>query len=63
VCAHHERRLRRIGKGDLLDAEAGGWAKDAPPPRSGNALEVLIDGEDALRRMVEDIPRPRATCR
>jgi phosphatidylserine/phosphatidylglycerophosphate/cardiolipin synthase-like enzyme len=54
VCAHHTRRLERIGS-DALNAPPGGWAKDAPPPRDGNAIEVLIDGEIALARMVEEI--------
>jgi phosphatidylserine/phosphatidylglycerophosphate/cardiolipin synthase-like enzyme len=51
---HHARRLRRIGK-DALGAPAGGWAVDAPPRRDGNVLEVLVDGELALRRMVDEI--------
>jgi phosphatidylserine/phosphatidylglycerophosphate/cardiolipin synthase-like enzyme len=51
---HHARRLRKIGK-DALGAPAGGWAVDAPPPREGNALEVLIDGEVVLSRIVEEI--------
>ena len=54
VCRHHTRRLEKIGS-DALDAPAGGWAKDAPPPRDGNAIEVLIDGEIALARMAEEI--------
>jgi phosphatidylserine/phosphatidylglycerophosphate/cardiolipin synthase-like enzyme len=51
---HHARRLRRIGSG-AGRAPAGGWAVDASPPRSGNELEVLIDGDRALERMVEEI--------
>ena len=39
----------------VLGAPAGGWADDAPPPRHGNELEVLVDGEFALARMVEEI--------
>jgi phosphatidylserine/phosphatidylglycerophosphate/cardiolipin synthase-like enzyme len=54
VCRHHDRRLGRIGS-DALRAPAGGWAEDAPPPRRGNELDVLIDGQTALRLMVEDI--------
>ena len=54
VCRHHTRRLEKIGS-DALDPPAGGWAKDAPPPRDGNAIEVLIDGEIALARMAEEI--------
>ena len=54
VRRHHARRLGRIGS-DALRAPAGGWAEDAPPPRRGNELDVLIDGQTALRRMVHDI--------
>ncbi len=54
VRAHHRRRLERLGK-PALDAPAGDWAEDAAPPRAGNRVEVLIDGESALRRMVEAI--------
>jgi len=54
VRRHHARRLGRIGS-DALRAPAGGWAEDAPPPRGGNELDVLIDGQTALRRMVKDI--------
>jgi phosphatidylserine/phosphatidylglycerophosphate/cardiolipin synthase-like enzyme len=54
VCRHHTRRFERIGS-DVLDAPAGGWAQDAPPPRDGNTIDVLIDGETALARMAEEI--------
>jgi phosphatidylserine/phosphatidylglycerophosphate/cardiolipin synthase-like enzyme len=54
VRRHHARRLDRVGSG-ALGAPAGGWAKDAPPPRSGNEVDVLIDGETAFRRIVEDV--------
>src|SRR4051794_35068747 len=51
VCSHHARRLRRIGWQRALDPPAGGWAAGEPPPRDGNALEVLVDGAEALPRM------------
>lgn len=56
VCAHHRRRLNRLGK-RALDAPSGGWAVDAPSPRGGNRLSVLIDGEQALDRMVDEMQR------
>jgi phosphatidylserine/phosphatidylglycerophosphate/cardiolipin synthase-like enzyme len=59
VRRHHARRLDRIGS-KALRAPAGGWAQDAPPPRAGNELEVLVDGVDALRRMAEDIRGARS---
>ncbi|MGH3877960.1 MAG: phospholipase D-like domain-containing protein [Actinophytocola sp.] len=49
LCAHHHRRLRRLGWADVLRADGaqdrfGGRA----PKRAGNSLEVLVDGEEAL---------------
>jgi phosphatidylserine/phosphatidylglycerophosphate/cardiolipin synthase-like enzyme len=54
VTNHHVRRLERLGS-KVLEAPPGGWAADASPPRQGNRLEVLIDGEAALQRMTEDL--------
>src|SRR4051794_6862185 len=51
IRAHHRRRLRRVGWEHALDAPAGGWAAGDPPPRAGNALEVLVDGAEALPRI------------
>ncbi|MDQ1710386.1 MAG: hypothetical protein QOG49_1771 [Frankiaceae bacterium] len=46
---HHERRLRHLSQsGALHPAGAGLWATTGTPPRQGNSLEVLIDGERAL---------------
>ncbi|MFI5592098.1 phosphatidylserine/phosphatidylglycerophosphate/cardiolipin synthase family protein [Amycolatopsis sp. NPDC051758] len=49
LCAHHRRRLRKLGWGDVLEPRGpedrfGGRA----PVRDGNRVEVLIDGEEAL---------------
>lgn len=60
VCRHHVRRLDRLGKAALV-AQSGGWAADSPPPRPGNRLEVLIDGEAALGRMVDELSRAAST--
>ena len=59
VQAHHRRRLSRLGNA-ALDAPAGGWAADAFPPRHGNTLELLIDGEQAFDRMIESLQRATA---
>ncbi len=59
VRRHHVRRLRRLGSA-ALRAPGGGWAEDAPPPRDGNAFDVLIDGEAALPAMVEAIRAARS---
>jgi phosphatidylserine/phosphatidylglycerophosphate/cardiolipin synthase-like enzyme len=53
---HHMRRLRRHGQlAALAPATEGLWAQTAAPPRDGNSLEILIDGENALPRMAEAI--------
>jgi phosphatidylserine/phosphatidylglycerophosphate/cardiolipin synthase-like enzyme len=49
--SHHRRRLKKVGWTPAIVPRPGGWADNDPPPRPGNALEVLIDGADALRAM------------
>ena len=60
TCAHHRRRLRRVGWSGALTASGHGWAAGAPPPREGSAIEVLIDGEAALARIAEAIAGARS---
>jgi phosphatidylserine/phosphatidylglycerophosphate/cardiolipin synthase-like enzyme len=55
--AHHRRRLARLGRLGALDAPAGGWAAGETLPRSGSSLDVLIDGAEALPRMVAELER------
>ncbi|HEY2543195.1 MAG TPA: hypothetical protein VGH92_09085, partial [Gaiellaceae bacterium] len=56
VRSHHRRRLARIGHGRAFDPPAGGWADTGSfAPRSGNRVEPLVDGAEALPRMVDDI--------
>ena len=57
VRAHHRRRLRRIGWEHALAASGADWASGEPPPRAGNAVEVLIDGAEALPRLAEELRR------
>jgi phosphatidylserine/phosphatidylglycerophosphate/cardiolipin synthase-like enzyme len=57
---HHRRRLRAIGREGTLDASAAGWASTAPPPRPGNGLEILIDGEQALPSIVDELIRAQS---
>src|SRR3954451_17342229 len=59
VRRHHIRRLERIGSRSLHGAP-GGWAEDASPPRTGNDVEVLVDGEGALRRIAADVRGARS---
>ena len=50
MCAHHRRRLRKAGASRALAASGMDWATTASPARDGNALEVLVDGAEALPR-------------
>jgi phosphatidylserine/phosphatidylglycerophosphate/cardiolipin synthase-like enzyme len=60
VVAHHRRRLKRRGWQIAYDPPSDGlWCAGDPPPRDGNALEVLVDGEHALGRLHEDIAAAR----
>jgi len=61
VGAHHRRRLRRNGRlGQLRPADDGSlWTARDPPPRSGNAVEVLIDGHRALPRIADALAAAR----
>jgi phosphatidylserine/phosphatidylglycerophosphate/cardiolipin synthase-like enzyme len=61
VRAHHGRRLRRVGWGNVLDVEEEGtWAAPYPPPRRGNRVEVLIDGSEALPAIAEAVSGARS---
>jgi phosphatidylserine/phosphatidylglycerophosphate/cardiolipin synthase-like enzyme len=51
---HHRRRLRRQGWERALDRRAG-WAAGDPPPRAGNAIDVLIDGAEALPAIAKEL--------
>jgi len=60
VVAHHRRRLRRQGWRHAYDPPADGlWCAGDPPPRDGNRFELLIDGDRALARLLEDIDGAR----
>jgi len=60
ICAHHRRRLRRIGWSHALDPPAGGWAAGDPPVRPGNQVEVLIDGSQALPVIAAELQQARS---
>ena len=59
--AHHRRRLRRLGWGDVLPAglDDNLFAAERPV-RQGNSIEVLIDGEAALPAMATAIAGARS---
>src|SRR3954468_5304296 len=48
--AHHRRRLRNLGHARSYAPPDDGrlWAAGDPPPRAGNAVDVLVDGAQAL---------------
>src|SRR5919201_7158429 len=60
IGAHHRRRLRRLGWEHALDARGPAWARSDPPPRAGNAVEVLVDGAQALPRIAEELRRAQS---
>jgi len=56
IRAHHRRRLQARGHGAAFDPPPGGWARSGRfGPRQGNAVEVLVDGEEVLPRVAGDI--------
>jgi phosphatidylserine/phosphatidylglycerophosphate/cardiolipin synthase-like enzyme len=60
ISRHHRRRLRRIGWEHALDADGSGWATGEPPPRPGNAIDILIDGADALPLIADELRAARS---
>jgi phosphatidylserine/phosphatidylglycerophosphate/cardiolipin synthase-like enzyme len=58
--SHHRRRLDRVGWRRAIEPPPESWAQGDPPPRSGNALQVLIDGAAALPAMAEAIAAARS---
>jgi phosphatidylserine/phosphatidylglycerophosphate/cardiolipin synthase-like enzyme len=62
IGAHHRRRLRRAGRLEQLDPprEESLWAAGDPPPRRGCALELLIDGSQALPRIAAALKEARS---
>jgi len=61
IRSHHRRRLERIGWGHALAAGPGTWSKGEPPPRSGNHVELLVDGAEALPAIARAISSARSS--
>ena len=57
VRGHHHRRLRRLGHTSVFEFAAGSglWALTDPPPRSGNSVEVLVDGERVCAAIAREL--------
>src|SRR4051794_26299154 len=60
ICAHHQRRLRRLGWSRALDPAGGVWAAGDPPSRPGNAIQILIDGAEALPTIANELRTARS---
>jgi phosphatidylserine/phosphatidylglycerophosphate/cardiolipin synthase-like enzyme len=60
ISRHHRRRLRRIGWEHALNARGAGWAGGNPSPRPGNAVDIMIDGADALPMMARELAAARS---
>jgi phosphatidylserine/phosphatidylglycerophosphate/cardiolipin synthase-like enzyme len=60
VRTRHRRRLERLGRARALSpTRSGPWAQGEPPPRPGNAIDVLIDGAEALPAIAEAVAAAR----
>ena len=57
VRSHHVRRLRKVGWDHAFAARGRSWANAPFPPRSGNRVEVLIDGAEYLPRVAEELAK------
>jgi phosphatidylserine/phosphatidylglycerophosphate/cardiolipin synthase-like enzyme len=56
VVGHHRRRLKRHGwERAYAPPDDGLWCAGDPPPRAGNLVEILVDGEEALPRLEAEI--------
>jgi phosphatidylserine/phosphatidylglycerophosphate/cardiolipin synthase-like enzyme len=53
MCAHHERRLRRLGWAHALHPSTPG--PPGRPFRDGNSVRVLLDGQEGLSAMASAI--------
>ena len=61
MSAHHHRRLRNLGHARSYAPPDDGslWAAGDPPPRAGNAVDILIDGAQALPEIEQAIRNAR----
>lgn len=62
VRKHHRRRLDALGHAAVFEPadNDGMWVPGAPEPRDGNAVDVLIDGNDALRALYDALVHVRS---
>jgi len=60
VRSHHRRRLAHAGWPRAFEPSARIWADGDPPPRNGNNIEILIDGESFLPRLADELARAQS---
>jgi phosphatidylserine/phosphatidylglycerophosphate/cardiolipin synthase-like enzyme len=62
VRKHHRRRLAKLGHAHVFDPPPGGdlWAAGDPPPRDGNELQVLVDGQHAIGAICAALKQARS---
>jgi phosphatidylserine/phosphatidylglycerophosphate/cardiolipin synthase-like enzyme len=58
MCAHHARRLHKLGWGSVFSASTGWWTPSRPV-RAGNRIEVLVDGHELLPAIASAISSAR----
>src|SRR5262245_54666133 len=65
LAAHHRYRLRRLGRLEALHPPDDGsqWCREAPPPREGCSIDVLIDGAQVLPAIAEALRSARRSIR
>ena len=56
----HRDELRHAGWEHALDESTAAFVRGGADPRPGNALEVLIDGAEALPRIAEELARAQS---
>lgn len=60
VTSHHRRRLARVGWQRAFAPAAGPWAEGDPRPRTGNQMDVLIDGAQAFEAIAAEVRKARS---
>ena len=61
VRSHHRRRLTKLGFPGVLNPQSADlWVPGERPPRAGNAVEVLVDGDDALAALADALAQARS---
>ena len=58
--AHHRRRLTKLGWEHALEPTGDLWCQGEPPPRPGNAIEILVDGAEVIPRLLEALRQARS---